>query len=74
VVTVNKKHKFYAVKEYIGKYNQVWKMQDVDECFNCECKFVNGDKLGLIFSHKGNEVVCGKCAIDLENAITDRRG
>jgi rRNA maturation endonuclease Nob1 len=31
------------------------------QCFNCNHKFEDGEKMSLIFTNKGNKTVCHKC-------------
>ncbi len=36
------------------------------QCYNCNHKFEDGEKMSLIFTNKGNKTVCRKCG-DLFN-------
>lgn len=39
------------------------------QCFNCRKKFEIGEKISLIFTGKGNKLVCKKCGTDIQEQL-----
>jgi predicted SprT family Zn-dependent metalloprotease len=39
------------------------------ECYACDKHFKNGDRMGLIFTDKGNRVVCQECAKEIAKEL-----
>lgn len=39
------------------------------QCFSCNNKFIDGSRIGLIITNKGNKVVCQSCAIEIKNKM-----
>jgi len=39
------------------------------ECFACGRKFNDGEEIGIIFTSRGNKVVCQECGAKLKNEL-----
>ncbi len=39
------------------------------ECYACGKHFNNGDKVSVIFTDKGNKVVCHDCGVEIKNEL-----
>jgi hypothetical protein len=41
------------------------------DCFLCHKKFEDGERMGLMFTIKGNKVVCQKCGTEIEKQLAE---
>ena len=43
------------------------------ECFSCKHKFDDNEKIGIIFTRKGNKSVCNSCAIKFQEELRENK-
>ena len=43
------------------------------QCYVCNKKFVDGEKISLAITDKGNKVICDSCAVQLKNELEESK-
>ena len=41
------------------------------QCFNCHHRFIDGEKVSLTITSKGNKVLCHDCAVSFEKELEE---
>lgn len=64
-----------AVALGFSVFNETWKRIRGShnykgfECYNCNKSFNDGEEISIIFTNRGNKVVCRECAIKFQSEL-----